>query len=51
MILATIEYDGVLSPVAWIVLFGILSFIFGALGWALYRAAKAVNKEKNSPRP
>ena len=48
MILATIEYDGTLSPVAWLVLFGILSFIFGTLGWGVYRAFKAVKKEKDA---
>ena len=49
MILATIEYDGELSLAAWLILFGILGFIFGTLGWGIYRAMKAVRQQEAAP--
>ncbi len=46
MMLATITYDGALSPVAWLILFGVLAFIFGTIGWGVYRALLADKKQK-----
>jgi hypothetical protein len=45
MILAEIG-DGSLDLQGWAVLIGMLSFIFGTVGWGVYRALLADKKQK-----
>ena len=50
-ILAKIDYDGVLSTEAYLILAGMFLIIVGGLGWCLYRALTAEKKESSQQMP